>query len=122
MAASKPARSTLKAAGAQGVLGQVVGEAEGVVELERGLAGQGAALGHFRGRLVEQLEPVGQCLAEPGLLLQQGRLDQRLGADQLGIGAPISATSSGTSRCISGSLAPSRCAWRMARRMMRRRT
>ena len=38
------------------------------------------------GRLVEQLEAVGQRLAEAGFLLQQRRLDQRLGADQLGIG------------------------------------
>ena len=28
-------------------------------------------------------------------------------------------TSAGTSRCISGSVAPSRCAWRIARRMIR---
>ena len=56
IAASKPARSTCKPARAQRVLGQIVGEAEGVVELERGLAGQRAALAEVRGRFVEQLE------------------------------------------------------------------
>ena len=86
IAASKPARSTAKPARAQRVLGQIVGEAEGVVELERGLAGQRAALAQLRGRLVEQLQPVGERLAEARLLLLQRRLDQRLRADQFGIG------------------------------------
>ncbi len=71
---------------AQRILGQVVREAEGVVELERGLAGQRGARGHPRGRLVEQPEAVRQRLAEARLLLEQGRLDQRPGAVQLLIG------------------------------------
>ena len=33
-----------------------------------------------------------------------------------------SRTKAGTRRCITGSCAPSMCAWRMARRMMRRST
>ena len=35
---------------------------------------------------------------------------------------PIMRTSVGTSWCINGSLAPTMCAWRMARRIIRRRT
>ena len=43
IAASKPLRVDADAAGLQRVLGQVVGEAVGVVELERGLAGKRVA-------------------------------------------------------------------------------
>ena len=113
----------VQAAGAQRVLGQIIGEAEGVVELEGGLAGQGAALAHLRGRLVEQLQAIGQRLAEACLLLRQRRFDQRLGADQLG----VSGAHFGDQRrhqAVHQRLlgAEDKCAWRMARRMIRRRT
>src|SRR5690606_21463259 len=49
---------------AQRVLGQVIGEAEGVIESESGLAGQSAALTHPRCRFVEQPQAVGECAAE----------------------------------------------------------
>ena len=47
--------------------------------------GSVAAFGEVGGRFVEQLEAVGERLAEAGFLLRQRRLDQRLGADQLGV-------------------------------------
>jgi hypothetical protein len=122
MAASKPSLVNADPARAQGVLGQVIGEAEGVIELERGLAGQLIALAQRAGRLVEQLEPVGQRAAELHFLALQRFLDQRLGAAEFGIGLAHFGHQRGTRRCINGSFAPSRCAWRMARRMIRRST
>ena len=75
-----------EALGAQRVLGEVVGEAERVVELEGGGAGERVARLHRAGRLVEQPQAIVEGLAEAGLLQLQRLLDQRLGADQLGIG------------------------------------
>jgi hypothetical protein len=74
-----------EALGAKSVLGQIVGEAERVVELEGDLAGQGIARLHRAGRLVQQPQAVGESLAEAGLLQLQGLVDQGLGADQLGV-------------------------------------
>ena len=72
------------AAGAQGVLGEIEREAVGVVELERGLAGQLGAGGEAGGRLVEQAEAALEGLAKARLLELQDLGDQRLGAHQLG--------------------------------------
>ncbi len=87
MAASKPARSTPEPCRPQRILGQVVGKAEGVVELEGRLAGQRAA-----GRQPDRSPRRAACrpslerLAEARFLAQQRFLDQRPRADQLGIG------------------------------------
>ena len=111
------------AARAQRVLGQVEREAVGVVELERDLAGElGAGLERAR-LLLEDRQAAHQRRAEARLLELQRLGDQRLGAGAArDRPAPISRVSAGTSRHISGSRAPSSWAWRMARRMMRRRT
>ena len=74
------------AARAQCVFGEIVGEAESVVELERGCAGKLADLAHRSGLFVEQAKPVRQRPAELRFFLRQRRLDQRLGADQFGVG------------------------------------
>jgi hypothetical protein len=74
------------AARTQRVLGQVIGEAIGVIELERRLAGQRTAFGQVQRRFVEQLEALVQRLAELGFLTLQHILDQRLRAAQFGIG------------------------------------
>ena len=73
-------------AGAQRVFGQVVGEAEGVVELERGRPGESLALSQRRGCFVEQFQSIDQGAAELDFFLRQRRLDRRLGTDQLRIG------------------------------------
>jgi len=72
--------------GAQRVLGQVIGEAECIVELERGFAGQDIAFAHVGDLGIEQLQAIGQRLPEIGFLAQQRFLDQRLGPDQFGKG------------------------------------
>ena len=71
------------AARAQRVLGQVIGEAERVIELERRLAGQAVARAQIARFLVEQAQAVRQSAAELHFLAQQGFLDQRLRAAQL---------------------------------------
>jgi hypothetical protein len=74
-----------EALGAESILGEVVGEAVSVVELERDPAGQRLARPHRSGGLVQQLEAFVERLAEAGLLGAERLLDQRLGADELGI-------------------------------------
>ena len=72
---------------AQRVFRKVVGKAVSVVELERGLAVQRAALAHVAGGFVEELETLVERAAELGFLALQHFLDQRLAAHQLGIGS-----------------------------------
>ena len=69
---------------AQRVLGEVEGEAEGIVQLECDLAGELAALRNIGGGLLEKPEAAFQGLLEARLLELQGLDDQRLGARQLG--------------------------------------
>src|SRR3546814_7263701 len=71
---------------AQRVFGQVIGKTKGVVELERDLARQGVAFAHANGSFVEQTQTILQRLAEFGFLALQRLGDQRLRADQFGIG------------------------------------
>ena len=72
---------------AQRILGQVIGKAERVVELERGLAGQRRRPSPCPAvASSSSLQAVVERLAEAGFLLQQRLLDQRLRADQFGIG------------------------------------
>jgi len=71
---------------AQRVLGQVIGKAVGVVELERGFAGQLRALAQIGRFLVQQLEAVRQGAAELHFLALKRFLDQRLRAAEFGIG------------------------------------
>ena len=73
-----PSRSAIS----QRVFGQVIGKAERVIELERGLAGQHIALAHVGDLGIEQFQAIGQSLPEIGFLAQQSFLDQRLGPDQ----------------------------------------
>ena len=74
------------AAGLQRVLGEVVGEAVSVVELEGDLARQrGAAFQALR-RVVEQPKPALERLAEAGLFELQRLLDEALPALELRIG------------------------------------
>ena len=72
---------------AQCILGQVVGEAVGIIELERGFARQGVAFVEADCRFIKQAQAVFQRLAEAGFLAQQGFLNQRLSAHQFGEGA-----------------------------------
>ncbi|EGY00849.1 hypothetical protein AZA_84542 [Nitrospirillum viridazoti Y2] len=72
-------------AAAQHVLRQVQGEAVGVVQLERHLAGQGLTGTQLFLFLVQQLQAAVQRLLEPGFLQPQGLGDQGLGALQLGV-------------------------------------
>ena len=74
------------ALGFQRVLGEIVGEAIGVVELEGDLARQRVAGFQIVGRLVEQPQAALQRLAEAGLLQLQGFLDEALAALELMIG------------------------------------
>ncbi len=74
------------AAGAQRVLRQVEREAERVVELEGGLAGERVALVHARRLLVEERQAAGERRAEARLLELERLGDERLRAHQLGIG------------------------------------
>ena len=74
------------AARAQRVLGQVEGKAEGVVELERGVAGQHRALLEIAGRVLEQPEALFKRPLE-ALLFELERLgNERLRTLQLVIG------------------------------------
>ena len=73
---------------AQGVLGQIVREAECVIEFERGFAGQFGALAQSASGLLKQLEAIGERAAKLYLLARQCFLDQRLRAAQFGIGLP----------------------------------
>src|SRR3546814_945135 len=76
----------------QRILGQVIGKAESVVEPERDVAGQRRALAHPHRRLVKQPQPLVERLAELDLLALQRFGNQRLGADQLGIGGDRKST------------------------------
>ena len=71
--------------GAQGVFGQIIGEAKGIVELERGFARQRIAGLHSRCSLIQKLQTFVECPAELRLFLIKGRLDQLLSTDQFGI-------------------------------------
>ena len=64
---------------------KIVGEAERVVELERGLAGQFGIAAQPRGRIIEKPQPVLERLAEARLLAFEHFLDQRLCAAEFGI-------------------------------------
>ncbi len=75
-----------EAAAAQRVFGQVIGEAIGVVEAERGFARKHRAFGEICGGLVEQPQPLVERLAEAGFLALQCLFDQRLRAQELGEG------------------------------------
>ena len=70
---------------AEGVLGQVIREAERVVELERGFAGERSARFHRGGGFIEQAQTVDERAAELRFLLQQRRFDRGLRADELGV-------------------------------------
>ncbi len=71
----------------QRVLGQVVGKAISVVELERDLARQRGAARQPLGRIVEQAQAPFERLAEARLFELQSLLDQALPALELGVGA-----------------------------------
>ncbi len=75
-----------QALGAHCVLGEVQREAVGIVELEGDIAGQHPALAEPGGRFLEDDVAAAEGALEAFLLLAQGRLDHRLGADQFGIG------------------------------------
>ncbi len=75
-----------EALNADRILGEVQGEAVGVIELESHVAGEDAAVGQARGGLVQQGDAAAKGGAEALLLLAQGLDDHRLGAAQLGIG------------------------------------
>ncbi len=123
MARSKPAMSTVQAALARDVGGQVDREAVGVVEAEHVLAGHHPAV-HAGDDLLEQLHAVLQGLAEALLLLACRafstaclRLGQlRIGLAHLGHQRRDHLPEEGSP------LAPSIQPWRMARRMIRRST
>ena len=83
----KALRVDAKPARFQRVLGQVVGKAVSVVELEGDLAGERVAALQPLGRVVEQAKPALERLAEAGLLQLQRLLDQALAALELVIGA-----------------------------------
>ncbi len=83
----KALRVDAKPARFQRVLGQVVGKAVSVVELEGDLAGERVAALQPLGRVVEQAKPALERLAEAGLLELQRLLDQALAALKLVIGA-----------------------------------
>ena len=70
------------------VLRQVQREAEGIVKLESDVARQRIARFERSGRLVEQLKPARQRLAEADFLEFKRFGDQRLAADKFWIGLP----------------------------------
>ena len=74
------------AARPQRILGEIIGEAIGIIEAEGDIAGQGAAGRQLRRRLVEQTKAAFQRLAEARFLQLQRLLDQRLRTAKLGIG------------------------------------
>ena len=74
------------AARAQRVLGQIEREAEGVVELERGVAGQRVALLELARRVLEQADALRQRPLEARLLEVQRLGDERLRPLQLVVG------------------------------------
>ena len=69
--------------GAERILGEVEGEAVGVIELERRLPRQRRAGGEARGRVVKQAQAPGEGLLEAGLLQLESLGDERLGTHQL---------------------------------------
>ncbi len=71
----------------QRVLGEVVGKAVSVVELEGDLARQRGAALQALGRIVEQAKPALERLAEAGLFELQRLLDEVLPPLELVIGA-----------------------------------
>ncbi len=120
---SKPSFSTAMPARTQRVLGQIEREAISVIEFEGRLARELRARAEAGGFFVENGEAARQRRAEAGFLGEQRFADERLGAHEFAIGVrPFRRPASRTRRHIKGSSAPSNCAWRMARRMMRRRT
>ena len=89
MAASKASVSTPMPRDLQRVLGEVEREAVGVVEREGGLAREVLARGRGCGVSSSRIDrPRSRVLRKRRLLELQGLGDQRLGADQLGIGLP----------------------------------
>ena len=110
MAALKPSVSTPMPRALQRVLRQIEREAEGVVKLESDFARQFVAGCSGSGGFVEQFQPARQRFAEARFFQLQCFGDQRFGALQFRIGLPISATSVGTRRYISGSFEPIRWA------------
>ena len=72
------------AARAQRILGEIERKAVGIVQLERGLAGQLAACGEVRGRLLKQAQAALERALKARLLQLQDLGDQRLRAHQLG--------------------------------------
>ena len=73
-------------AAAQRILGQVIGKAIGVVELECGSTIERTALVHRPRRLVEQFEALVERAAELGFFALEHFLNKRLPALQFGIG------------------------------------
>ncbi len=71
---------------AQDVGGQIDREAVGVVELEGDLTRQPLTLAELAGGVLQVLQAAPERVLEAGLLELQGAGDQRLGADQFGIG------------------------------------
>ena len=103
---------------ARDLAGEVDREPERVVEEERVLAVDVAATDE----LVEEIEATFERLAEALLLARDGARDRLVLAASSGYAAPITETVASTSAGVTGSVAPSRNAWRTARRMMRRST
>ena len=71
---------------AQDVLRQIEGEAVGVIELERDLAGQRLLVAELRRLLFEQAQTAAQHALEPRLLVAKRLGDQRARPAELGIG------------------------------------
>ena len=72
---------------AQGVLGEVEGEAEGVVELEGDGAGEFVARGEHGGFFGEEAEAAVEHGFEAGFLQAEGVGDEGFAADEFGVGA-----------------------------------
>ena len=72
----------------QRIFGQIEREAVGIVELERDAAIKHVALPHRLGRFVEQMQPLLERPPEAQLLAFENLLDQRLRANETGIGLP----------------------------------
>ena len=73
-------------AAAQCIFGKIVGKSVGVVELERGFAVESTALTHVFRCFIQQLETLVERAAELGFFAFENLLNQRLAADEFGIG------------------------------------
>jgi len=71
---------------AQRVLGQIEGEAVGIVEFERGIAGQVCTLCQTADLIVQQFQATVERRLEPDFFVQQRFFDQLLALTEFGIG------------------------------------